>query len=99
VARLHQLLSADPRAWQAAARFCLPGDCVVLADAGTVLLADGAFEARFRSAAPQVEMLILEVDANARGLSRGVRESGIRPISDREWVALACSHEQVLSWK
>ena len=99
MASLHQVLSADARAWRDCAAFFLPGDTVILADAGVGLLAGEGFVERFRSMAQDTDIYVLRADAGARGLLVTLQGPGVHSLGDQEWVRMACSHDRVLSWK
>ncbi|MDX1381789.1 MAG: DsrH/TusB family sulfur metabolism protein, partial [Xanthomonadales bacterium] len=88
---LHQVLSADPRAWAEARTAARPGDQILLVGDGVALLLappddglDGA--------------LALAVDVAARGLVDAGEHAGVECIDDAAWVALVAEHAHVLSW-
>ncbi len=99
-ARLHQLMSADPRAVADCSTFLQPGDELLLIDAGVHLLTDpDALLARFKNHnyAPNISALCSDV--LSRGLEAQSKHRGISLLSDRQWVERVCSCRQVLSWK
>ncbi len=99
-ARLHQLMSADPRAVADCGTFLLPGDEVLLIDAGVHLLTDpDALLARLKNQDYAPNISALSSDVLARGLEAPSRHPGISLLSDRQWVERVCSCCQVLSWK
>ena len=88
---LHQVLSADPRAWAEACAAARDGDEILLVGDGvTLLLAppDGGLEAA----------RALAVDVSARGLDHAAERAGVDCIDDAAWVARVSAHAHVLSW-
>lgn len=88
---LHQVLSADPRAWAEARAAARPGDDLLLVGDGVALLlappGDGLEGAQ-----------ALALDVAARGLADAAERAGVECIDDAAWVALVAKHAHVLGW-
>ena len=85
--RLHLL--THPSAREACFPEVLPGDWLLLADQGVLLLQGG------HRWPEHIQLACLQADSTARGLP--VPE-GVHSLTDDAWVALVARHEQVLSW-
>ena len=98
--RLHQLMCADQRALEDCRAFLQPGDEVLLIDAGVHLLTDpDALFARLKNEDYAPNISALGADVLSRGLEAPSKHSGIRLLSDGQWVERVCHCAQVLSWK
>ena len=98
--RLHQLMSADPRALADCRAFLQPGDEVLLVDAGVHLLTDSdALFARLQNKDFTPRVSALRSDILSRGLEAATRHGRISLLSDAQWVERVFSSSQVLSWK
>ncbi len=98
--RLHQLMSADPRAVADCRAFLQPGDEVLLVDAGVHLLTDSdALFARLQNNGFTPRISALRSDILSRGLEAATRHGRIGLLSDAQWVERVRSNGQVLSWK
>lgn len=88
---LHQLLSADPRAWHEARAAARPGDVLLLAGDGVALLGASWLDGC-------EGVLALSADVNARGLEDAAERAGVSCVDDGRWVGLVAEHRHVLSW-
>jgi len=74
--------------------FVRPGDQVLLAGAGVLVLAG---ELPAMDAAP--ELLALQADVAARGLLQHAACAKVGLVNDLRWVELVTRHQHTLSWK
>lgn len=75
-------------------RFVRPGDQVLLAGAGVLVLAG---ELPAMDAAPQ--LLALQADVAARGLLQHAVSVKAGLVTDLGWVELVTQHQHTLTWK
>lgn len=96
---LHQLMSADPRTVAECLALARPGDAILLVDRGVDLLTswEHASTEPLRSAG--LEILALEADAAAAGLSTLAGRLEMSLLTDSQWVEQVCRSARVLSWK
>ena len=70
----------------------------VAADDDAILLIANGVYAAVPAAAPPRDLLALDADVAARGLQRRLGER-VRVVDDGEFVALAATHQPIVSWR
>ncbi len=76
-------------------RCASPGDSLLLIENGVYNVADPATLATINTAG--VKVYYLQADAGARGLVHDTK-TDIHAVDDDGFVALSCSHNNVISW-